>query len=160
MASGRRRCEVLGTEDPQHLGVTFPARPQVPVQLHETGGPLDRLLLRPYLVQGVADHLLRLGERPVGDGEPAIGQPYPGTGGARGEPGGVEQRTRLGSLVAKLHDRFHQLGRWWRGRLGRPEQHEVSHSSTYLPARRYSCTASAEIQPQTMMTAATKARLL
>ncbi|OLB81050.1 MAG: hypothetical protein AUI14_04680 [Actinobacteria bacterium 13_2_20CM_2_71_6] len=37
--------EVLGSEDPQYVGLAFPALPQILVQLDEAGRPLDRLLL-------------------------------------------------------------------------------------------------------------------
>jgi hypothetical protein len=60
------------------------------LQLQEAGGPLDGLLLCPHLGQGVADHLLGLGERPVGDAQPPAGELGPRGVCARGQPGSVE----------------------------------------------------------------------
>src|SRR5262245_23650583 len=45
-----RSREVLRSEHLQHVGLAFPAGPQVAVQAHEAGGPFDRLLLRADLV--------------------------------------------------------------------------------------------------------------
>src|SRR5437867_3634055 len=70
------------------VGLPFPARPQVPVQPDEAGGPLDGFFPGPEVVQGVADQFLGFGERAVGDGHPAGRQRDPGTGLAGQQPGG------------------------------------------------------------------------
>src|SRR3954454_8403532 len=52
-----RRCsEVLRPHHLQHVGGAGPVRPQIPVQPHEPGGPFDRFLLGPHVVDRVADH--------------------------------------------------------------------------------------------------------
>src|SRR5439155_1317892 len=68
------------------LGLTLEARPILSVQLHELGGDLDCFSLRLRLQDcPAADDLLALGERAVGHGDLAVGDPREARR-ARGRP--------------------------------------------------------------------------
>ncbi len=112
----------------QDLALALPAGPQVPVQDDEPGGPLHGLLLRAHLVDRVADDLLGLGERPVGDRQLSAGQLDPDPAGrARREPAvSSSAPARVASspsfMIASIRS-----GRRRRGRLVAVQQHQVAH---------------------------------
>src|SRR5262245_11605071 len=105
--------EVLWTPHLSNLGHTFPARPVIPVKVHERHCRRGRLFLRLELKDGKpTDDLLCLGKGTIADGNFSSREPHARSRRGRGQPASRDHLAGLGLLFGDLRNGIHKRLRW------------------------------------------------
>src|SRR6516164_3374933 len=135
MTSRRRSAPVLWAltrvEHRPHFRLAFELGPVLAVQFHELGCDADRLGPGIHFQDcPTSDHLLGFGERSIGYGDLAPGEPDAGAVLAGQETPGVHERPVFERLLDESAHRFHQClrGRGFTVRLGVANEGQVFHA--------------------------------